>query len=158
GELISPYTLQWNSLPALWHHLFLFEPEMNPTPFLNSWVLYSIAQATTAAVLLLGFLLACGETKKESDPDIPQNIAWEWATVVALLFLLSSMPSAYHYCLLIFTVIVALPLLLEKNRPAVTFAFILFFVIACYPLPGWVWLQLQGRLVAVLLLYLLLLF
>ena len=49
GELVGPYSLVWNSFTALWHHLFLFEPELNPWPQLDSPVLYALTQAITGA-------------------------------------------------------------------------------------------------------------
>jgi Glycosyltransferase family 87/WD40-like Beta Propeller Repeat len=151
GDLVGPYTLRWDSFTALWHYFFLFEPQLNSTPLLNSPMVYAVVQAFVASALIVSFLLAVGED------DGPQSRAWEWATFATLLFLLSSMPSSYHFCVLIFTAIVALQMLLEANRPSVTIAFVLLFALACYPFPGLIWLQLQGRLVVVLLLYVLLL-
>ena len=87
-----------------------------------------------------------------------QNAAWEWSTFLVLLILLSSMPTAYHHCVLIFTAIVAIESLLKNQKHRAAFAFVLLFAIACYPLPGFVFLRLQGRLIAVFLLYALLLF
>ena len=151
GDLVGPYTLQWNSFTALCHKSFLAEPELNPSPLLNSPWAYALAQACLAAGLLFSFLFFTG------DDDTAQTTAWEWSTFLVLLILLSSMPTAYHHCVLIFTVIVALEPLLEAGSRRTAFAFVLLFAIACYPLPAFVWLHLQGRLVAVFLLYLLLL-
>ena len=33
GESIDPYNLNWSSFTAVFHRLFLFEPELNPHPF-----------------------------------------------------------------------------------------------------------------------------
>jgi hypothetical protein len=151
GDMVGPYTLRWDSFTALWHYLFLFEPQLNPTPLLNSPTVYAIVQAFVASGLVVSFLLAVGEDERQ------QTRAWEWATFAALLFLLSSMPSSYHFCVLIFTAIVAFPMLIEANRPWMMIAFVSLFALACYPFPGLIWLQLQGRLVVVLLLYVLLL-
>jgi Glycosyltransferase family 87/WD40-like Beta Propeller Repeat len=151
GDLVGPYTLQWNSFTALCHKFLLAEPGLNPSPLLNSPWAYALVQACLATGFLFSFLFSTG------DDDTSQTVAWEWSTFLVLLILLSSMPTAYHHCVLIFTAIVAITSLLEAGRRRTGFAFLLLFAIACYPLPGFVWLRLQGRLVAVFLLYVLLL-
>jgi hypothetical protein len=125
---------------------------MNPRPWVNSVSAYAIAQALVATVLLFSFLLSTG------DEDTPATTAWEWATFLPLLILLSSMPTAYHHCVLIFTVIVAVDLLLKAGRWSSGLAVAVLFAITCYPLPGFAWLNLQARLAGDLLLYLFLLF
>jgi hypothetical protein len=152
GDLVGPYVLQWNSFTALCHRFFLAEPEMNPTPWVNSATVYGFVQAIVATVLLFSFLLSTGED------DTPQTTAWEWATFLPLLILLSSMPTAYHHCVLILSVVVAIDFLLKAGRRRSALAVAVLFAIACYPLPGYAWLNLQGRLAAVFVLYVLLLF
>ena len=152
GDLVGPYVLQWNSFTALCHRFFLSEPELNPSPWLDSATAYSLAQAVMATLLLFSFLLSTG------DDDTPQTTAWEWATFLPLLILLSSMPTAYHHCVLIFSAIVAVSQLLSAGKPRKAVAVTVLFASACFPLPGFVWLNLQGRLAAVFLLSLLLLF
>ncbi|HEX3818870.1 MAG TPA: glycosyltransferase 87 family protein [Candidatus Sulfotelmatobacter sp.] len=152
GDQIGPYALEYNSFTALFHRLFLFEPELNPAPWLNSPIVYSLAQAALATVLLFSFLLFTGEEEN------PQTTAWEWATFLPLLILLSSMPTAYHHCLLIFTVIVGVDLLLKRGRAGSAFLLVVFFAIASFPWPAFLWINLQLRLIADLLLYTLLLY
>jgi len=151
GDLVGPYVLQWNSFTALCHRFFLAEPEMNPAPGLNSPGAYAIVQALIATVLLFSFLFFTGEE------DTPQTRAWEWATFLPLLILLSSMPTAYHHCVLILTVVVADDFFLRAGQWRSALAAVIFFALACYPLPGFAWLNLQGRMAGGLLLYLLLL-
>jgi len=151
GDLLGPYSLQWNSFTALWHHLFLFEPELNPSPLLNSPVLYAFAQATTAAMLLVSFLLAT------SGNHAKRTVALEWAALVSLLLLLSSMPSSYHYCVLIFTGVVGIDELLRIEDKRKALVFLLFFSIACAPVPGRIAKLFLPRLCANLALYALLL-
>ena len=159
GEMVSPYTLQWNSLTSIWHRLFLFEPDMNPSPTLAVLfsagspapvVLYALLQAATAATLLFSFLLLTG------DAETPRGTAWEWASFLPMLLLVSSMPTAYHHCVLIFTAVVSLDLLARdvRRRDGI---FLLLFAFVCFPFPTPMWLHLQGRLVALLLMYVLLL-
>jgi hypothetical protein len=160
GEMVSPYTLQWNSLTAIWHRLFLLEPEMNPSPVLGMLfsagsaapgVLYALLQAATAATLLFSFLLLTGEG------ETSRGTAWEWATFLPMLLLMSSMPTAYHHCVLIFPAIVGLDFLLAQPARRSAGTFVLLFALVCFPFPTPMWLHLQGRLVALLLTYVLLL-
>jgi Glycosyltransferase family 87/WD40-like Beta Propeller Repeat len=151
GDMVGPYSLQWNSFSALWHHLFLFEPELNPSPLLNSPVLYAFAQATTAAMLLFSFLLAT------SGNHAKRTVALEWAALVSLLLLLSSMPSSYHYCVLIFTGVLGIDELLKIEDKRRALAFLLLFSIACAPVPGGIAKLFLPRLCGTLALYALLL-
>jgi len=130
GDINAPYTLQRSSFSSLWHHLFLFESELNPSPLLNSPLLYAFAQATTAVMLLLSFLLAT------SSNDAKRTVALERAAMVSLLLLLSSMPSSYHYCVLIFTAVVGIDELLKIEDKRRALALVLLFSIASGPVPG----------------------
>jgi Glycosyltransferase family 87/WD40-like Beta Propeller Repeat len=151
GDMVGPYSLQWNSFNALWHHLFLFEPELNPSPLLNSPALYAFAQATTAAMLLFSFLPATSRNHAE------RPVALEWATLVSLLLLLSSMPSSYHYCVLIFTAVIGMDELLRIEDKRKALGFILLFTFACAPVPGRIARLLLPRLCGTIALYALLL-
>jgi len=152
GDLVSPYVLQWNSFTALCHRLFLIEPELNPSPWVNSSAAYAVVQALISVGLLFSFLFSTG------DEETPQTRAWEWATFVALLLLMSSMPAAYHHCVLIFTAIVAVEYFLKRGERGVALAAAVLFALACSPMPNFVYVHLQGRLAGVFVLYLLLLF
>jgi len=152
GDLVGPYVLQWNSFTALCHRFFLAEPEMNPAPWMSSPGAYAWVQALIATVLLFSFLLSTGEE------ETPRTTAWEWAAFLPLLILLSSMPTAYHHCVLILSVVVAVDFLLKDGQWRSALAVAVLYAVACYPLPGFAWLNLQGRLLGVFLLYLLLLF
>jgi hypothetical protein len=130
GDLLAPYDLQWSSFSSLWHRLFLFEPELNPAPFFSSPSLYALAQALTSTALLFVFLFSTGESSSE------RTTAWEWATFIPLLLLLSSMASSYHYVVLIFTLIVGIDVIIRTHRPRAAMLLVLLYVIACAPIPG----------------------
>ncbi len=145
GELVGPYELQWNSFTPLWRHLFLFEPELNPSPLLNSPVLYGLTQAITNVGLLLGFLWAT----RDDDCAKPRK-PLEWAALVPLSLLLSSMPGSYHYCVLVFTGVVGLDELLKIEDKRWALLFMLLFAIAYAPVPGQIGRLLLPRLVGTL--------
>ena len=151
GELIEPYSLLWNSFPALWHHLFLFEPGLNPSPLLNSPVLYALTQATTSVCLLFGFLWTTREDRLKPTKPL------EWAAIVALSLLLSSIPEVYHYCVLVFTATVGIDELLKIRDGRKALIFILLFLFAYGPLPARIAKMVLPRLVGTLALYSLLL-
>ena len=151
GDLLGPYVLDWNSFTALCHRFLLAEPELNPAPWINSVVAYSITQAVLSTFFVFAFLLATGEE------ETSEAIAWEWSTFLALLVVLSSMPAAYHHCVLIFTVIVGVDVFLKRGRYGSALMLVVFFVLACAPMPQFAWLNLQSRLVADLLVFFLLL-
>ena len=151
NELIEPYILLWNSFPALWHRLFLFEPELNPSPLLNSPLLYALTQATTSVCLLFGFLWTTREDRLKLTKPL------EWAAIVALSLLLSSIPEVYHYCVLVFTGIVGIDELLKIRDRKKALIFILLFLFAYGPVPARIANMVLPRLVGTLALYSLLL-
>ncbi len=130
GDLVGPYALQWSSFTSLWHRLFLFEPELNPSPLVNSAWLYAAAQALTGTVLLFAFLFS---TSREKNAE---TTAWEWAAFVPLLLLLSSMPGPYHYCVLIFSAILGVDYLAGKGEWRSALLLGVLYAVACASLPA----------------------
>jgi hypothetical protein len=130
GDIIDPYAIQWNSFATLWHKIFLFEPTLNPSPLFDSATLYAFAQATTTTLLVFSYLVVFGSDCTEHTP------ALEWAAFVSLLLLLSSMPSSYHYCVLIFVAVVACDSVLKKSGWRAAVGVIFLFAFACAPAPG----------------------
>lgn len=149
GDMLGPYDVHWSSFGALWHRLFLFEPGLNPAPILSSVRVYALVQAFTSTALLFAFLFSTGEGTSE------RTTAWEWATFIPLLLLLSSMASSYHYVLLIFTLIVGIDVIIRAGRWHTAAFLLLLYAIACAPFPG-SWVPL-ARLLATLGLYIVLL-
>jgi hypothetical protein len=130
GDWLGPYALSQNSFITLWSHLFLIEPELNPSPFINSPVLYALAQALSVMGLLLVFVLFVERKSK------PPSEALHWAALVPLMLLLSSTTGSDHACLLIFTAIVGVDALLAADRKGHALVVLLLYVFACSPLPG----------------------
>ena len=109
GDLVGPYVLQWNSFTALCHRFFLAEPEMNPAPWMNSPAVYAVVQASIWGS-------CCSVFCSRPAMRTLETTAWEWATFLPLLILLSSMPTAYHHCVLILTMAVTVDWLLKAGR------------------------------------------
>jgi hypothetical protein len=55
GDLLAPYSSQWSSFSALFHRWFLFEPELNPHPWMQSHLLYAASKAFVAVFLIFTF-------------------------------------------------------------------------------------------------------
>ncbi len=138
GDLVGPYALQWSSFTSLWHRLFVFEPELNPAPLINSVWLYAAAQALTGTALLFAFLVSTGRNgfERDDEPETsPQETAWEWSTFVSLLLLLSSMPGPYHYCVLIFAATLAVDFFLRADQWRIALLVGILYAMACVELP-----------------------
>ena len=130
GDWLGPYVLSQNSFITLWSHLFLIEPEVNPSPLINSPILYAVAQAATVTVLVFSFLLSAGGN------ETPHSAALQWAALIPLLLLLSTTTGADYPCLLIFTAIVGLDALLATGEKSKALILWLLYVAACAPVPG----------------------
>ena len=129
GDLLSPYSVHWNSFSALWHRLFLYEPELNPVPVFGSVAFYVVAQVLTWAVLCFSFF-------SFTDTDSDRHGELQWAAFTSLLLLLSPMPAPYQYCLLILTGVLAFDWLWSQGRRGHATIFLLLFVFTCAPLPA----------------------
>jgi hypothetical protein len=129
GDWLGPYVLSQNSFITLWSHLFLIEPELNPSPLINSPTLFAIAQAITTTLLVFGFLLLPSADKK------PHSAALHWAAFVPLLLLLSPVTATDYRCLLIFSAVVGFDALLANGNKSKALILLLFYVAACTPVP-----------------------
>lgn len=131
GDWLGPYYyLERSSFTTLWSHLFLFEPELNPSPLLDSPRLYALIQAATVVIVVLGFLLSIGKSNTR------RAIALDWAALVPLSLLLSSQSGIYHPSVLIFTAIVGFDALMQSNSKVKAVLFLALYLMACAPLPG----------------------
>ena len=152
GDWLGPYALSQNSFITLWSHLFLSEPELNPSPWINSPTLYALAMAITVAALVLAFLWSARDDKSR------RAMALYWAALVPLMLLLSTTTAPDHWCLLIFSAIVGVDALHATGNDKEALALLALYVVACAPIPARIlgWLPLY-RLAAGTALYALLL-
>ena len=129
GDLLGPYTLRWSAFSAYWHHAFLYEPELNPTPLFNSPALLAVMQSLTTVGLWLSYLLFVPRSGEEVD-------GLEWSAALALFLLLSPMPSSYHYCVLIFVAVVGFHAFDGDATDRRKITFLLSYMAACFPWRG----------------------
>jgi hypothetical protein len=152
GDWLGPYALFQNSFITLWSHLFLMEPELNPTPLIKAPILYAVAMAITVTALVFGYLLP---TKSNNTSHTE---ALHWAALLPLLLLLSTYASPDHSCVLIFTAIVGFDALLATGKTRRALLFLVLYVIAAAPTPFRIALRFPHRLIAITALYALLLY
>jgi hypothetical protein len=129
GDWLGPYAVSQNSFITLWSHLFLVEPELNPSPWINSPALYSVALAITVTVLVFVFVVSIRSDKT------PRAMALHWATLIPLLLLLSTTIAVDYSCLLIFTAVVGFDALLATGNNKKALLLLLLYVAACAPVP-----------------------
>jgi len=130
GDWLGPYVLSQNSFITLWSRAFLIEPELNPSPLLNSPAMFAIAQAITMTVLVFSFL------RLDRADRTPRSTALQWAAFIPLLLLLSTTTGTDYACLLIFSAIVGFDVLLATGDKSKALIFLLLYVAACTPVPG----------------------
>ena len=153
GDWLGPYALSQNSFITLWSHLFLIEPELNPSPLINSPALYAVALAITASALIICFLRSITGEKSA------HAVALHWAALIPLLLLLSTTTAADYSCLLIFTAVVGFDALAAMGDNKGAFALLFLYVAACTPLPAIVSNRFPlSRLVGTTVLYILMLY
>jgi hypothetical protein len=151
GDWLGPYYLPRNTYITLWSHLFLSEPELNPSPLIDSPLLYALAQAITTTVLLFGFLMSVDRN------DTRQSTALQWAAVIPLLLLMSTTTGIDHPCVLILAAIVGIDMLLAMGEKRKALIFLAFYVASCAPLPDRISEWIPVRLLAMTCLWILLL-
>jgi hypothetical protein len=130
GDWLGPYFLSQNSFITLWSRLFLIEPELNPSPLLNSPAMFAIAQAITITVLVFSFL------RLDRADKTPGSTALQWAAFIPLLLLLSTTTGTDYACLLIFSAIVGFDAMLATGKKTKALIFLLLYVAACAPVLG----------------------
>jgi hypothetical protein len=147
GDWLGPYALSQNSLVTLWSWLFLYEPELNHAPLVNSQLLYAAGLAISVTALICVFLWFV------EDNRAPCATALQWAAFVPLMLLLCTTTAPDYWCLMIFSAIIGIDALLAKGNSGRALILLLIYVAACAPLPGKVSSLLPVRLLATIALF-----
>ncbi len=128
GETIDPYATAWNSLSALLHRLFVFEPELNPTPVAHLPFLYAVLHPLLQALILVVFLWAMAS---KSTSLSRQKL--EWGIYCFLLLLLSSDPLSSHFVVLILAAILVVESLTIRGQSGWAGVVVVPYALACVP-------------------------
>jgi hypothetical protein len=111
GECLAPYNLQAASISALLHRLFVFEPQLSPSPAVNlPWMFAVLHPVVTMVILAPSILLVVpGEYSA-------RRIQIEWAAVLLASLAISTSPASYLFTLLILPVVLIYKLLREERK------------------------------------------
>jgi hypothetical protein len=128
GESLDPYSLVRNSPGALLHHLFIYEPDFNPAPAIDSPVLYATLHPLVQLLLFApAFLLV---TPKQSDAS---RTKLEWAAFLAALLVISTNTSFYQYTVLLLPAALLLSDPHLKASKVLQAALVVCLAGACFP-------------------------
>jgi hypothetical protein len=125
GESLNPFS-SLTSSSALFHRLFLYEPELNPHPLVSSpriyAVLYPLWQAVLTSIVLFRL-----RTSFESD----EREAFDWAMFLCLIMFLSSAPASYQFVILIAAAVPTISILLNRRRWSSLLTYLFLYFAAC---------------------------
>ena len=126
GESGNPFLSTLTSSSALFHRLFLYEPELNPHPLVPSPGLYALLfplwQAALAAMIVCRLRPGFHAGSRE---------ALEWPAFLCLLVFLSSAPASYQFVVLIAAAIPSISSLLQQQRKSAAVVFFCLYLAAC---------------------------
>jgi hypothetical protein len=128
GEMIDPYATAWNSLTTLLRRLFVFEPELNPTPVAHLPFLYAMLHPLLHALILVVFLWAMA-----SKSTNPSRQKLEWAIYCFLLLLLSADPLPSHFVILILAAVLVVDYLTARGQSGRAGLVVALYALACVP-------------------------
>lgn len=126
GESQNPFSPTLTSASALFHRLFLFEPELNPHPLIASAPLFAILYPLWQA-LLVGVVLVCIRPRFRSD----DRETLEWSMFLCLLMFLSSAPSSYQFVVLIAAAVPTMAVLINRRKWKAALGYLFLYFLAC---------------------------
>src|SRR6266568_8051733 len=131
GEALDPYNLQANSISALLHHLFVFEPEWNPHPLIHLPLLFAILHPLLQLLIFSPALLLSCPYQVE-----PERTRLEWSVFAIALMTISTSPAFYDFTLLLLPATVLTSTLMLAHRWRMLAVFLVLYLAACYPFPN----------------------
>jgi len=126
GESLNPFLPVTTSSAALFHRLFLYEPELNPHPLIFSPRLYAIVYPLWQAVLA-GIVLVRLRPSVRAD----EREGLEWSMFLCLLMFLSSSPASYQFVVLIAVAIPTIAVLIKNAVWKTLLLYLSFYFLAC---------------------------
>lgn len=132
GTSLDPYAVRWNSLSALFRRLFIAEPNLNPYPLVNFPPAFALLQPICQAVLFVSFFWFVNPRRRNPGRDM-----LEWGSYTALLLVLSTAPSPYHYCALILSATLIADYLTQTGKMPALAAWIALYTLVCLPIYRW---------------------
>jgi len=130
GEGLNPYDLSSGSITTLLHRLFIYEPQLNPSPSIYAAWMFALLLPLAQTVLFAPALLLA-----EPRNNNPRRLHLEWSVVLLASLAISTAPAGYHFTLLILPVCLMWEAVEERLGWAATAA--LLFLYAAIGYPGW---------------------
>jgi hypothetical protein len=125
GEVLDPYNARAASGAALFHRLFIFEPQLNPAPARNAPLLYAVLYPLWQVVVLFPILAAIRASRDVDTEPL------EWAAFTFVLLLLSPVPSSYHFVVLIFPIALLCDVVVRRRQNRMLVIAIALYVLIC---------------------------
>jgi Glycosyltransferase family 87 len=126
GESGNPFLPSLTSSSALFHRLFLYEPELNPHPLVFSPRAFAIFYPLWQA-LLVGIVILRLRTGYRAD----ERESLEWSMFLCLLMFLSSAPASYQFVVLIAAAIPTASILIKRHAWKAAFLYMTLYFLAC---------------------------
>ncbi|HEX3470706.1 MAG TPA: glycosyltransferase family 87 protein, partial [Silvibacterium sp.] len=126
GESNNPFIPALTSSSALFHRLFLFEPELNPRPLVSSSLLYAVSYPLWQAILATIVLLRLRTNFRADERE-----ALDWSLFLVLLVFLSSAPASYQFVVLIAAAVPTIAALTATQRKRAAISFFFLYLAAC---------------------------
>jgi hypothetical protein len=127
GEGMDPYNLSSGSITTVLHRLFIYEPQLNPSPTIHSVRLFAILLPLAQTALFAPALLLA---KPGSNP---RRLQLEWSAILLGSLAISTLPASYHFTLLILPVCLMLGAIQERVFPTATAALLLLYLAIGFP-------------------------
>ncbi len=126
GESQNPFSPSLTSASALFHRLFLFEPELNPHPLVASARLFAVLYPLWQALLVGVVLVRIRHGFRSDDRE-----TLEWSMFLCLLMFLSSAPSSYQFVVLIAAAVPTMAVLINRRKWKAALGFLFLYFLAC---------------------------
>lgn len=110
GEMLDPYNLHAASAAALFHRMFLFEPDLNPVPLVNSPSLYAVVYPLWQMVVFLPLFAVVRPMASRETEGV------EWSALALALLVSSPVPSSYHFVVAILPAVLFVDACLRKGE------------------------------------------
>lgn len=124
GDVMDPYNAGFASGASLFHRLLLFEPQLNPSPVLDSPGLYAVLYPLWQMAVALPLLVLLRPWRPSKDRRLEEA---EWASVLLALLTLTPVPSTYHFVVMILPAMLLLSSMLrERASKLATLAVLLY--------------------------------
>jgi hypothetical protein len=128
GETIDPYGTGWNSINALLRRLFVFEPELNPSPVAHLPHVYALLHSVIYVLIPFAFLGAIA-----AKGTNPARQKLEWAVYCLVILLLFPEMRPYNFVVLILIAAAVVDYLVTRGQWMWAGAVVSVYVLACVP-------------------------